>query len=357
MAKDRFGFTVSAPPRNQLSCKWIAPPLALYDKRNKHTFTANQSYEKSAIHFEPFVKLYPSFLVRYSVATSKFPKRNKENDIQMPTTNKSKGLLSEKSQGRLKRIINLLVALSTFKPLYSKANKKWYSFKLGLLTLTLSSEQTHTDDEIKRLLLQPMLRRLRTIYNVRNYVWKAEAQDRGAIHFHITIDKYIDKYAIRNDWNLIQDNLGYVERSGIASPNSTDIHGIKSVNDLAAYMATYLSKKDRYTSKLKEEIEIEKKRVKEMNCIACELPNDYFNRFKRRIAGKLWDCNNELKQFSIKLHDISEVAREATGIANEKDSKVIDEGYYSLILSTTKRIAQSKLFNGIISDYLLKLYN
>ena len=110
--------------------------------------------------------------------------------------------------------------------------------------------------------------------------------------------------------------MGYVERSGIANPNSTDIHGVKNVHDLAAYMATYLSKKDRYTSDLKEEIEIEYKRVKKENDIQSNLPENYFNRFKRRIAGKLWDCNKELKMFSIKLHDISETAKEIDGIAD-----------------------------------------
>jgi len=172
-----FSEVIPVRIRNKKStCKYITP-IEKYDQRIAKKYVSKFTGEVKEFLYEPFVKLYPSFIVRYSTSVDYHSHKKKENDIQMPLSNKSKGLLSDKSQGRLKRIINLLIALSTFKPLYSKVNKKWYSFKLGLLTLTLSSEQIHSDDEIKKLLLQPMLRRLRTIYNVKNYIWKAEAQD------------------------------------------------------------------------------------------------------------------------------------------------------------------------------------
>ena len=56
---------------------------------------------------------------------------------------------------------------------------------MKFITLTLSDVQAHTDDSIKEHMLQPFLYWLQRYYNC-SYVWKAETQINGNIHFHIT---------------------------------------------------------------------------------------------------------------------------------------------------------------------------
>lgn len=78
------------------------------------------------------------------------------------------------------------------------------------------------------------------------YIWRAEAQENGNIHFHITTDVYIPQMGLRKDWNSCCDILGYTTRfeikHGHREPNSTDVHSVKHVRSLVSYLAKYLGK-------------------------------------------------------------------------------------------------------------------
>ncbi len=157
--------------------------------------------------------------------------------------------------------------------------KKPINYKLTFITLTLSSTQVHSDNEIKAQLLNQFLIELRRDHGVQMYIWKAEKQQNQNIHFHILTDKYIPWRPLRALWNRIQNKLGYIDRYGDAmrefykngfrptqhaqdhrsikhqleawkrgketswtDPNSTDIHGIIHVKNIRNYMAKYLTK-------------------------------------------------------------------------------------------------------------------
>lgn len=98
-------------------------------------------------------------------------------------------------------------------------------------TLTLSSDQLHTDAEINRKCLQPFLIRLRRAHGIEHYFWRAESQSNGRVHFHILCDRYIRHEDLRFAWNQAQNNLGYIDRyfeaSGSADPPSTEIHRVR----------------------------------------------------------------------------------------------------------------------------------
>lgn len=153
---------------------------------------------------------------------------------------------------------------------------------LKFITLTLASAQIHSDTEIKQLMLNQFLTELRQNHGLREYVWKAEKQKNGNIHFHIVIDTYISYKIIRSIWNRIQEKLGYVRRfreniksagfdfyygralsynptvaletvkkrwqkgldSDWSEPPGTEIRNIEKVNNVKAYFAKYLSKDD-----------------------------------------------------------------------------------------------------------------
>jgi hypothetical protein len=101
--------------------------------------------------------------------------------------------------------------------------------------------------EIKQKLLNHFLLVAKRKWAVVHYIWRAEAQRNGTIHFHIIFDRFIPYNELRNAWNNIQDKLGYVReytaKSKKHDPNSTDIHSLKKVRNLSAYLSEYVSKK------------------------------------------------------------------------------------------------------------------
>lgn len=103
-------------------------------------------------------------------------------------------------------------------------------------TLTLSMPQAHTDREIYRACLMPWLQIMRREYGVEHYVWRAEAQENGNLHYHLILDRFIPKESIQGSWNMCQDNLGYRSRyfsvTGSITPPSTHVlHVTTEVKD------------------------------------------------------------------------------------------------------------------------------
>ena len=103
--------------------------------------------------------------------------------------------------------------------------------------ITLTFGQDVPNDRPAKKLLDNFLKRLRRYKDVLLYLWVAERQSRGAIHFHILTD-YTDMKYINISWNEI------VQRWQIANnfiiqevyPN------VIQVDNPAGYLAKYLTK-------------------------------------------------------------------------------------------------------------------
>lgn len=96
------------------------------------------------------------------------------------------------------------------------------------ITLTLPSTQWHGDNTIKEKILKPFIKWLTSSdneyfkigkrkgekkgFNVKVYMWRAEAQKNKNIHFHLIVDRYIPWPRIREKWNQCVEYLGYVSR-------------------------------------------------------------------------------------------------------------------------------------------------
>ena len=140
------------------------------------------------------------------------------------------------------------------------------------VTLTLPSKQVHTDKQIKKLQTR-YIENLQKTYGVKYYVWKAEAQKNGNIHFHLLVDKWIHWTVHRKLWNKQLDRLGYLDSfqklHGHRNPNTIDVHSLKT--DKKGRKITNPTK---YITKYMTKLEIG----------------------KRPILGKLWGCSTETKQ-------------------------------------------------------------
>jgi hypothetical protein len=82
---------------------------------------------------------------------------------------------------------------------------------LYFMTLTLPAEQKHGDKEIKRSIFHPFMLWLKYQYYVVNYLWKAEKQENGNIHFHVIIDTFLPAAHIRQKWNFFLKLMGYID--------------------------------------------------------------------------------------------------------------------------------------------------
>lgn len=234
----------------------------------------------------------------------------------LPAENKQKGKISNRSARRLKDKINWLVFKSKNKKVKYPNGTISENFRISFITLTLPSQQRHSDIEIKRI-FNNFLTTLRKRYNMNDYVWKAELQKNQNIHFHLTTNIFIHHATIRTLWNNAIDRLGYINtyrshfskmtfeeyktlrlenakksnstiseediikayndgsKNKWSNPNSTDVKTVFRVDNLAAYLAKYLSKK---TAKNEGNTAMQK-RIKE-------------------FGGNIWYCSRSLSRLS-----------------------------------------------------------
>lgn len=196
---------------------------------------------------------------------------------------------------RMKDRINYMVYMAKHKTLRKSMNLPVTNYKLVFITLTLSSAQIHSDREIKQKLLQPFIRIMRNRWKCVNYVWKAEVQDNGNIHFHVLTHQYIYWREIRDTWNTLQESLGYITRAKSADPNSTDVHAVYKKRNPAGYMSKELCKADWYQQNEVFEKWDEHYYQDQLYIQACDIKSKKEVILKRGVEGKIYDCNTELK--------------------------------------------------------------
>jgi len=80
------------------------------------------------------------------------------------------------------------------------------------ITLTLPYDQNDDDTKITKIVLGDFLDRCRKIGILTNYVWRAEKQQNGNIHYHLLTDSFVYYSMIYRLWLLSLEKLGYVSR-------------------------------------------------------------------------------------------------------------------------------------------------
>ena len=194
---------------------------------------------------------------------------------------------------------------------------------ISFITLTLPSKQKHTDKEVKKDLLNWFLIRIKRDFGVTIFLWKAESQNNGNIHFHILVNRFVPWREIRDTWNDCLDKYGYIadfeKNHGHRDPNSTDIHGLykdkkgDKVGNIAAYLAKYMSKNED---------------------------------LKRGIDGRLWGCSDNLKtveSFRILVDGNWRWREFLRSLAALKTVRKFEEEYFLLL--------SGKYFNHLLKSY------
>lgn len=195
----------------------------------------------------PMLQVRRNKVIEYQLTEwNSYAKSEEQLELINNTKSAYSGEITEGGKKRMKRCLLLWSeALELYNAKYRhevKGNER----KLVFLTLTLSAVQIHSDQEIKSKILKPFMRYLRESQECTNYIWKAEVQKNGNIHFHVVIDQFVDKDIIRTRWNLFQDNLGYHERYcrkfGDKQAPSTQIEIVENQEQIERYIGKYISK-------------------------------------------------------------------------------------------------------------------
>lgn len=228
----------------------------------------------------PYISIKPS----YSFTSVYNPDRLTRSSAQVENErnlieNSSGGLISAKARKAIRLSIDWLLICSDRTSLYERSTKKRFNAPLKFITLTLPSPQRHSDAVIKSQCLNQFLIELKQYHHVVNYVWRAESQRNGNIHFHITTDKFIHHRDISEKWNRIIQKLGYIDayrlnqlqhhsgnftprpelfkswdeehqRSAYlkgtadnwSSPPTTQIKAVKNLSELGAYLSKEFTK-------------------------------------------------------------------------------------------------------------------
>jgi hypothetical protein len=227
----------------------------------------------------PMVKFTPSYIVKYYEHTNKKKPTSINNFATRDKKSYHNETLSEHSIKKIKKAIDWFIYLSEKKTIIDKEGKE-HTFKLNFITLTLPAKQNHDDKTIVKVCLNNFLNILRNKYNVIHYIWRAERQKNGNLHFHLITDKFIPWNEIRYHWNNSLELLYYISAyeqkmkklhnkgfayrpelnkygfdyqkqykayqksliSNFRNPNTTDIHAIKYVGNLKIYLLKYFTK-------------------------------------------------------------------------------------------------------------------
>lgn len=206
--------------------------------------------------------------------------------------NNHKGILSPKAKKRLNNSTNWLIDSSKHKRVFVKSTGKYFWFKVNFITLTVPLQNnTTTDHKSISRAFHNWLVYVQKYFYVRNYVWKLEFTEKGQIHYHLLTDTFIHYKKIRRAWNrsLIHNNCltkEFIEQHGDDFP-STDVHAVRNLNDVGAYVAKYMSK---------------------------SIPQDV------KFTGRIWGCNYEISDASKCkcVIDYNELAAESVYLMHRK---------------------------------------
>ena len=163
-------------------------------------------------------------------------------------SNDHKGHLSKSSRKKLiNRVSNWFMA-KCYTYTDGILRRKKQATRFTFLTLTLPVNQQHSDQEIKSRCLDNFLEIMRKKYKVFEYVWRAEKQANGSIHFHLILDRYIPKSFADKSWWSSLNLLGYIDafekQHGHRRPPTNKIECIKSKKQVMCYVVKYVAKID-----------------------------------------------------------------------------------------------------------------
>lgn len=286
------------------------------------------------ILYTEHIRIHPSELYTFSRVEYIEDRRVlKASSLKNLSLNYNRTKLSEKSERKAKRAIKYMLFGTNYKKAYNKKYNSTFQFKVNFITLTLASKQQHTTLELKEKLLNQFLIEAKKKWKVENYIWKFEQQKNGNAHWHILTDKWIPYNELKNTWNRIQNKLNYVnefiQSGGHKSPNSTDIHSLRKINNVVGYVLKYMVKPD-----TRPKLNVKR------STLEYQFSSDYHKntlsinvkKYLSRLAGRgrLWTCSTQLSHLTGGEEELdSALNAEIERLKLKKDSRTICDDHFT----------------------------
>lgn len=228
-----------------------------------------------------------------------YRQKRKERALTVRKTAYS-GKMTSGSRKRMIKACELLCQISPARWIWNPVNNRLCHHRLSFITLTISSSQNITCRQAYDLVLVHFLQWLRRTIKVAAYVWKAELQQRGQIHFHIITPNFIHYKLINAKWNDLQRQAGlldeYAKKKGHFRAPSTEIKEMRNARKGAAYIAKELAKD--ISGKLLQLRKHLNKLVK-AGTIDQEQAEEIFSDNLQDVTGtegKIWGCSDNLSE-------------------------------------------------------------
>lgn len=271
--------------------------------------------------------------------------------------------MSQPTIRKIQKAVRYLNFMAVDKKMTNVVSGKEFKFKICFATLTLSSPQVHSDNVLKKLLINQLLVELKKKYKINNYVWRLEKQLNGSAHFHFLFDKFIPHTELREVWNRLQNKLGYVDRyrdkminisfndykklygtntkksdnqiraayakgkaTQWAYPNSTDIHSLLFINDIDKYLIKYMSKDEQ----------------------------------NKGIEGRLWGCSQSLSNITGAREIVdSSISAELDNLINCGSVRHVKGDYYEILFLDWFILETCKCYilMDLLRQYLILKFN
>lgn len=259
---------------------------------------------------------------------------------------------SQKARARMRTALDILIYTARYKTVFVKSTGTHFRYKINFITLTLPSSQCHTDKEIISKIFSPFMEAWVKRSPGLLYVYKIEVQDNGNLHFHVVTNTFYHYKKLRDDWNRACNKLGYVDRSGLDNPNSTDVHALSNKGDIANYLTSYMSKKDLYKKPLKRWLQVYKSKLQDPEREVVVLPSRYFEMIKRRVTSNTWNASKLLLNFKVtSVFDRSQVAWRMLEIMKQNNC-FIHKDYVDILLIEKNCFTEFPEFKKLIDERL-----
>lgn len=269
------------------------------------------------------------------------------------------GFMSPKTKNKVRKYLSVWLNGIDQNSRYHKKRFKNKAIYPTFITLTLPSTQKHSDNEIKRKLLNTILIWLCEKQGVKYYYWRAEPQKNKNIHFHIICDRFIPHQEIKQFWNRQLSKMGYIEpyskkmssmdlnqyckmvlkykdmtfekakanfikskKENWSQPNSTDIHKLQNIKSLSSYVLKYMTKTDSIR-KIKGRIHGGSDALKKLTAFSEIMGQDGYS-----LMSKLWDTK-EARRIEGDFHTIFYLDTFKFLYANFRDYYVKIMSYYT----------------------------
>lgn len=196
-----------------------------------------------------FCSINNSSFVFYNKITKKSSNRViKDKSVLNLSKSYKSTALSDKAKKQINKIVYHWANCVELNQNQKLIDKKIKRRSLSMLTLTLPSYQVVSDKECNSKYLSPFINRLKKFKPDIHYLWVAEKQKNGSIHYHIILDLFVSKLWIREIWNRVLCNgpefKAYVDKFNKKCPPTTEIDTLKKIKNACAYITKYITKID-----------------------------------------------------------------------------------------------------------------